>query len=83
MDAVAFVYDECFAQQSKMQYLNDHPRSRPIFFVVAGPLIHDVSPVLIPDRLLFIVQSQSAFWKGRECAESSSSREIQNDYLFP
>jgi YihY family inner membrane protein len=69
-----------FEQSELLSY---PPRPDAIFFVVAWPLIHDVRPVLIPDRRIFIIQSINAFRNARECAESSSSRKIQNNYLLP
>ena len=43
-------YRPCRA--SNTEFLHDPPRSGAIFFVVARSLIHDVGPVLIPDRNL-------------------------------
>jgi len=62
--------------------LHYSPRPGAIFLVIARPLVHDVMPALIPGRI-FIIQPYKPFRDGRECAESSSLRKIEDNYRLP
>ena len=60
---------------------SDSPRSGAIFFVIAGPLVHDCRPFGIPVRRSFIVNFRSPFQLGGERAESRTFRKIEGNYL--
>src|SRR6476660_1597177 len=64
------------------QFLNYPPRLDAIFFVIARPIVHDLRPVLIPCRRIFVIQPYYPFRNGRECGESRPPRKIEGNNLL-
>ena len=71
-----------YASSRTSESLKDAPRPCAILFVVAMTLVHDERPLVMPNWRTFIVEMDSSFRIGRECAESRTFRKTKSNYLL-